>query len=116
MIVRQRLPLRPESVPTSGLLPDGRGLAVRVDYEGAPVGRVVGWEDLGDNTALATIELEWPMTAVAVSSLEFGLDAIVRESGSGADRRVVEITRLRGVGVFAARPHSTSMTTGEVAS
>ena len=64
----------------------------------------------------ATIELEWPMTAVAVSSLEFGLDAIVRESGSGADRRVVEITRLRGVGVFAARPHSTSMTTGEVAS
>lgn len=98
MRVSVRLPRLDTHIPTDGKIPDGMGLPVLIDYDGARVGRVVGWDDHGDGTAMARLELEgW----LPEGELELGLDGVVGRSEVDGEFVVDSIVRLKSVGVWA---------------
>lgn len=94
-----RLPRIQEHIPTDGKIPNGLGLYVRAHYEGDPVGTVVGWDDQGDGTAVATVQLEDDFDQ---GELAFGLDAAVQGHWGGEEEVVTHIAHLKGIGVWPA--------------
>ena len=97
--VKARLPHVDDHIPRDRKLPSGVGLPVRINYEGAPVGRVTGWEDHGDGTV--TAELEIPSALLGEpAGISFGIDALA-QMRRDRDRVVVdEISTLKGIGVW----------------
>lgn len=98
--VTARLPLHDEHIPKDGKLPDLAGLPVRVNYEGAPIGKVIACKEQGDGTVIATLELDLPERYLG--DVNYGLDARAKIKHRKFRRDLVEtITRVDGVGVWA---------------
>lgn len=96
--VKVRLPLHDEHIPHDKQMPDLTGLPVRVNYEGDPIGRVIGCEDQGDGTALAELEVELPPHLL--KDVCYGLDGRVAMRVVDGEQ-LVESLRAHGVGVWA---------------
>lgn len=106
--VKARLQHVDEHIPRDGKLPDGKGLPVRANFDGEPIGKVVGWVDRGDGTVEATLELPAELVSALGSDLAAGLDCTAMYRFEDEGVVVDQIVQISQVGIWqdGERPNS----------
>lgn len=100
MLVQVTLPLKPEHIPLDKKLPDAMGVPVRANYSpDAQIGTVTKWEDNGDGTALATLDIEEEFFYTDVT---YGLDAHIKSSFEDGKHIVHSMVKIKAIGVWSS--------------